>query len=226
MKTRSSCTPLWMLVAIVLGAACTGGTAPPAAEAEQTAQAGSGDPSSTSRAPQTLPIPGQASPPGESAAGAGPAGRLVWDVPEGWRVEQPSSSMRRAQYRVTGPGGDAECVVFYFGPGQGGDAASNAARWAGQFSQPDGGSAEERMQTTRLETARLPVQLVEVTGTYDGGMTMTDQPAEPKPGYMLLGAIVEGSDAPWFFKFTGPEQTIRARRQEFVGLMNSIRSGG
>ena len=27
----------------------------------------------------------------------------------------PSSSMRRAQYRVPGAGGDAECVVFYFG---------------------------------------------------------------------------------------------------------------
>ena len=30
--------------------------------------------------------------------------------------------MRRAQYRISGSGGDAECVVFYFGPGQGGDA--------------------------------------------------------------------------------------------------------
>ena len=43
---------------------------------------------------------------------------------------------------------------------------------------------------------------------------MTDQPAEAQPGYMLLGGIAEGPDAPWFFKFTGPEATIRdtARR--------------
>ena len=29
--------------------------------------------------------------------------------------------------------GDAETVVFYFGPGQGGGVESNIARWAGQF---------------------------------------------------------------------------------------------
>jgi hypothetical protein len=40
--------------------------------------------------------------------------------------------------------------VFYFGPGQGGDAASNAARWASQFQQPDGRASEEAMKTASL----------------------------------------------------------------------------
>jgi hypothetical protein len=40
---------------------------------------------------------------------------------------------------------------------------------------------------------------------------------------MLLGAIAEGPDAPWFFKFTGPEATVRAQRQAFVGMMRSLR---
>jgi hypothetical protein len=48
--------------------------------------------------------------------------------------------MRRAQYKVPGPAGAGECVVFYFGPGQGGDAQSNAERWASQFTQPGGRS--------------------------------------------------------------------------------------
>jgi hypothetical protein len=67
------------------------------------------------------------------------------------------------------------------------------------------------------------VHLVEVTGTYDGGMTMTDAPAERLEGYMLLGAIVEGPDAPWFFKFTGPAATVEAQRDAFVGMMRSLR---
>jgi hypothetical protein len=132
--------------------------------------------------------------------------------------------MRLAQYRVPGPGGDAECIVFYFGPGQGGDALSNSVRWAGQFRQPDGSSSVDRMLTTRLESTRLPVQLVEVTGIYDGGMTMTDAPAVEKPGYMLLGAVVDGPDAPWFFKFTGPETTLRAQRAGFIELLESLRT--
>ena len=53
---------------------------------------------------------------------------LTWTPPSDWVAETPSSSMRRAQYRIAGPGGPAECAVFYFGPGQGGDAKANAAR--------------------------------------------------------------------------------------------------
>jgi hypothetical protein len=55
---------------------------------------------------------------------------VVWDVPEGWTAVPPASSMRKAQYRVPGPGGDGECIVFFFGVGQGGDPMANAVRWA------------------------------------------------------------------------------------------------
>lgn len=174
------------------------------------------------RSSRTLPIPGAA--PATERAGLG-ARELSWDVPAGWIVEQPSSSMRRSQYRVQGPGGDGECVVFYFGTGQGGDPLSNADRWAKQFTQPDGGSSLEVMQTSLLSQTQLPVHLVEVTGTYNGGMMASDQPAEEKPNFMLLGAIVEGPDAPWFFKFTGPEQTVRAQREAFIRMLQSVRVG-
>ena len=100
-----------------------------------------------------------------SGTGTGAAG-MTWDVPEGWIEEQPSSSMRRAQYRVPGPGGDGEFVVFYFGPGQGGDPMSNAVRWAGQFRQPDGRSSTEVLSTEEIDVRGTPVMIVEVTGTY------------------------------------------------------------
>lgn len=180
------------------------------------------------RGARTLPIPPPAAATGTSTASDAPedgeAAGLHWAAPADWVAERPSSEMRLAQYRVPGPGGDAECIVFYFGPGQGGDALSNAVRWAGQFRQPDGSSSVDRMLTTQLASTRLPVQLVEVTGIYDGGMTMTDAPAAEKPGYMLLGAVVEGPDAPWFFKFTGPETTVRVQRNAFVELLESLRT--
>ena len=82
---------------------------------------------------------------------------VVWTAPPGWTVETPSSSMRRAQYRIAGPGGEAECVVFYFGPGQGGDAKANVARWAGQFRDAGG------PKTRDLRAALRPAPSVPTT---------------------------------------------------------------
>jgi hypothetical protein len=40
---------------------------------------------------------------------------------------------------------------------------------------------------------------------------------------MLLGAIVDGPDAPWFFKFTGPEATVREQAGPFSAMLTSIK---
>jgi hypothetical protein len=210
--------------ALLFPLAGCGGASEPGVEPADPAAAAASASEASSRS-RTLPIPGQDMPADHPPLGAG-SGPLVWDVPAGWVEEAPASSMRKNQYRVSGESGDAECVVYYFGPGQGGDPLANAQRWAGQFSQPDGSSSLEHMQVTELTSARVPVQIVEVTGTYDGGMTMTDQPAQEKTGYMLLGGIALGSDAPWFFKLTGPEPLVRAQRDAFVEMMESIRSDG
>ena len=166
--------------------------------------------------------PADAVPAVPQGAGTGAAG-LTWAIPRDWRTEPPSSSMRRAQYRVPGPGGDAECVVFYFGPGQGGDAASNATRWASQFRQPDGTNRASALKATDIEVGGLKVTLVEVKGTYTGAMGGAG--AGEKPGYQLLGAIAAGPDANWFFKVTGPEKTVTAQRAAFEGMILSLKKG-
>lgn len=164
---------------------------------------------------------GLAVPPPPPGSGTGEQG-LAWKPPAGWTPETPSSAMRRAQYRVSGPGGGAECVVFYFGPGQGGDARSNAERWASQFAQPDGRASSDVMKTSRLRVGDHDALLVEVTGTYSGGMAMGSEAPAPQPGAMLLGAIVQGPDANWFFKFTGPEATVRAQKGAFLQMVRSV----
>lgn len=194
----------------LLGIACSRGEQP------QARAAAAGDVALQPRPARVLALPGETSPAKPRSSS------LEWEVPAGWIQEPTASSMRLAQYRVPGDGGDGECVVFYFGPGQGGDPTANAVRWAQQFSQPDGSSSLDAMQATDLQGARLAVRLVEVTGIYDGGMTMTDAPAESKPGYMLLGAIATGPDGPWFFKLTGPEETLRAQRPAFVRMLRSL----
>ncbi len=166
--------------------------------------------------PPSIPAP----PPDSGTRGRG----LTWTSPSGWAKETPSSPMRRAQYRISGPGGPAECVVFYFGPGQGGDAASNVARWAGQFRRPDGGPVGDALRRRELKVGDIPVVTVEVTGTYVGGMG--GGPAGPeRPDYMLLGAIAEGPDARWFFRATGPRKTLEPQRATFDRMIRSIKRG-
>jgi len=132
--------------------------------------------------------------------------------------------MRRAQYRIPGPGGPAECVVFYFGPGQGGDAKANAARWAGQFRRPDGSPVGDGYKTREIKVGDMAVVLVEVDGTYVGGMG--GGPAGPeRPNYMLLGAIADGPDAKWFFRSTGPRATLEGQRAAFERMIRSLKPG-
>jgi len=150
---------------------------------------------------------------------------LAWTAPSAWISEKPASSMRRAQYKVPGSAGDGECVVFYFGPGQGGDPVSNANRWAEQFSLADGSPAASTMTTSELEVGGLKVFVVEVAGTYSGGMTMTAAPPTPKPDYRLLGAVAPGPDANWYFKFTGPDATVKQQRDAFLAMVRSLKHG-
>ena len=222
-------TPLGLACALVLfGCAGSGQESPPPAEtpAAETPPPAAGGPPQLARAHEPDPgAPGGAGPGAGPADGPSPHGELQWATPAGWTAEKPSSPMRMAQYRVPAMAGDSEageCVVFYFGPGQGGDASSNVARWAAQFTAPGGGQAESRVTEKKLGS-RL-VTRIEVAGTYQAtSMSFGGETPPPRPGYMLLGAIVPGGDANWFFRCTGPERTMQANRAGFDGLVASIK---
>jgi hypothetical protein len=178
---------------------------------------------------QTRPLPPGHPPTGESGKAPSvpapsPGQQLSWTLPAGWVEETPSSPMRRAQYRIPGPGGPAECAVFYFGPGQGGDAKANAARWAAQFHRPDGGPVGDAVKTREAKVGDIPVVLVEVVGTYVGGMGGSP-PGPERPNYMLLGAIAQGPDANWFIRATGPRATLEAQRAAFEDMIRSLKRG-
>ena len=74
-------------------------------------------------------------------------------------------------------------------------------RWIDQFQKADGTSAAKDAKVKKDKIAGLPATAVDVKGTYMGGSMMG--PSTPKPGYRLLGAIVEGPGGNVFFKLTG-----------------------
>ena len=150
---------------------------------------------------------------------------LSWKAPAGWTAEPPANTMRRAQYRVPGPAGEGECVVFYFGPGQGGDAQSNAERWASQFTDAAGQPAVGSMKTRNATVNGMQVLYVEAAGTYQAGSMMGTGQVVAKPDWALLGAIAAGPDANWFFKFTAPSGTLEANRAAFDAMIASLSKG-
>jgi hypothetical protein len=210
---------------LVLGvAACSKGTSD--------SPSPSGGVAAADRAAATPGIDRSGLPSGHAPSGDGqgapddrPRGALIgWTVPPAWKQEPAANGMRYAQFRVSGMDGDpedAECVVFYFGPGQGGSPKDNASRWVSQFRQPDGGSSEARAKIEMKTIGGKQAMFVEVGGTYTASM-MGAPSGEPKKDYALIGAIVSGPDAPWFFKMTGPRRTIEANRAAFNDLIASI----
>jgi hypothetical protein len=217
-KMARAAVPFFVLWAAVLGTACRRAEkqslSPPQPQQQSAVPApGMGAPPLVDSRGHAVPsAPGG----GESPAG----GQLIWNVPAGWVEEPPSSSMRKAQYALPAAAGDPEggqCAVFYFGPGQGGDIQANIDRWASQLTDASGGHPTPTVAESNIGGRK--VLKVSMEGTYTN--TMGGDSA-PKPGTLLLGAIVEGADANWFFKCTGPKKTMESHRQEFDALIASV----
>jgi hypothetical protein len=152
------------------------------------------------------------------------AGGMTWTAPAEWKVEG-ERPMRVVTYRVPAAKGDAESAelaVFYFGAGKGGSVDANVQRWVNQFQRPDGSSVEKDAKRKQETISGLPVMMVDVKGTYSGGGPMMG-PATPKPGYRLLGAIVEGPEGAIFFKLTGPEKTVTGAEKPFRKMIEGMK---
>ena len=155
------------------------------------------------------------------AGGRLDVGAIKFAVPTDWKVEVPKSSMRRAQLKAMGDSGEAELVVYYFGPQGAGSTEENVKRWVGQFGGPGGASAEgAKVGTTKV--AGETVTLVDVSGQYTNTMMQGGQAAPTTPDQRLMAAIVPSGDGPYYFKFLGPSETVRAHAEAFDGLIQSI----
>jgi hypothetical protein len=229
--------PWLAAVSLILAAACNKApeadrgaeaSAPQAAAAEGTAAAPAGPAAGDASAQvPALPAhppatPGGAAPDGtptpaapDQGAPEQPASSLKFDLPAGWRSRPPATHMRLAEATISGPGGPAELAVFYFGPGQGGAADANIARWTDQIS---GGKPEQGSFTAN----GLKVTWVDARGTLKPSW-MGMGPSSEQPNSRLLGAVVEGPGGPWFFKATGPEATLGAQRDAFMAMLHKIR---
>lgn len=156
-------------------------------------------------------------PPGAPVAPAGAAtqGAIGWTKPAAWKDVQHPSPMRKATYavpKVEGDPEDAEMTVTQVGGG----VEANIKRWEGQFEEKPSAKIEKKT------VDGLELSIVELEGTYRGGMgPMMGGDTEPKQGWALL-ALVVATEPAHFFKMTGPKNTVKASRGDFEQLVASI----
>jgi hypothetical protein len=141
-------------------------------------------------------------------------------VPDAWLPEPVASRMRVLQFRVPGgaEGGDAELIVDFFGPGQGGSLEANVARWKSPFSAPNGGEVQPVI--TRL-SGGLPATRVALEGRYARGIGIGPG-AQALSSRMLLAALVETPRGTLYPQLHGPAATVKAARQDFIAFIEAI----
>lgn len=138
----------------------------------------------------------------------------TWKVPAGWQVVPPSP-MRLATYKVPHAKDDPEDADVSVSRAGGGTEA-NLDRWAHQFQ-----NASEPKRSTKTVHG-LKVTVVELTGTYGGGMMPGGGAPEPKKNWALLGAVIETEGFATFVKMTGPAATVHGARKSFDELIDSV----
>ena len=151
-------------------------------------------------------------------------GKLHGKLPSSWKSVTPSSSMRLAQMELAAAPGDAEpgeLTVFYLGSDAGGVEA-NIDRWCAQFDQPDGKQTKDVAKREEIMVGNLKATLVEFTGTM-GASTMPGMASKGnKENWANLSAIVMTPEGPFFFKGTGPANTMKAQKSALTGFVKSL----
>jgi hypothetical protein len=176
-------------------------------------------------APQQQPVlptaPGSTP---EMGSAPSQAAGIAWTVPAGWETAA-ARQMRVATYRIHAIAGDpedAECAVYFFGPGQGGSVEANLDRWSHQFTAPDGQSPVPSAKRENRVIAGMKVSTLAVSGTYLASGGMMSQEQVKKPNFRMLGAIIEAPEGLVFLKLTGPLNTVAAAENDFNSLLGSV----
>jgi len=175
-------------------------------------------------APQGNP-PGEALPPGHPPMGEPPPATaqapsaeepaaMTWKAPARWQSVPNPSTMRLATFKVPRAAGDAEDAEVAISQA-GGSVDANVQRWIGQF----GPEAAKTAKRSTRDVRGLKVSLVEVEGTFSGGMAKDGKEAT---GWAMIGAIVETRGMPHFVKMTGPAKSVKAAKAELDEFLASV----
>jgi len=175
--------------------------------------------------------PAEPDAPASSATSAPGVAPLLWDAPGSWTKLElpPHPGPKRTSYRINPVGNDkeeAEMNVFFFGTGARGDPAPTFKEWLDPFD----GKPNEDAKHDAFEVKGFKVESVEYQGTYKMALTPPGRGMKRAPVNMvkkdwrMYGAVVRTTDrGNWFFKLTGPDETVQSAKSAFRAMLETMR---
>ena len=128
--------------------------------------------------------------------------------------------MRKAQFKIKAPKGEASAeVVFFQFPGGAGTVKANVDRWLGQFQEP---RDKINSKVEEVTVGKSKVTFVQAEGTYSGGMP--GRPAPPMKDYALIGAIISSDssrDSDVYVRMSGPKVLVKSSADDFKKMIES-----
>src|SRR5262245_39067281 len=130
-------------------------------------------------------------------------------LPEGWKDLGPkvSSGIRSVASFATPGGGELTVTPL---PGDAGGLAENINRWRRQIGLGPADAGELAKLVEPIEIDGSKAQLVDLTGS----------------SKRTLGAIVERPGTTWFYKLTGPADSLGKDKSAFESFLKSVRFDG
>jgi hypothetical protein len=132
-------------------------------------------------------------------------------TPDGWREIPNSKPPRMLGLEVGSGDARAEMLATRLGQGGAGTFVDNANRWRAQIGLPP------------IDDPRALAMKDVVVGKDDPGMAIEmDNPATKKSSVVVIAS--SGGNL-WFFRFTGPTDTVSAERAKFDAFLKSVEFG-
>src|SRR5262249_7131825 len=140
-------------------------------------------------------------------------GELRSLTPASWQKEAAAPPFRKDQFLLPRAEGDeAETLVVVY-HGIGGTAKQNVDRWKTQFKPPEGKTIEEVAKVKELKVGNRPASYLDIEGTFLDSVPGSGY-VTPRPGYRMIAVHIDGADAPYHIKVTGPAKTVEKHKKE------------
>ncbi|MCC6417998.1 MAG: hypothetical protein IT429_07080 [Gemmataceae bacterium] len=140
----------------------------------------------------------------------GPKAPLTYRMPDGWRPA-PRKGLSVVTFEAGERARPADVTVTPLG-GAAGGLVSNVNRWREQVGLQEVSAEQINKDARELEVSGAKAHVVEVVGPEKGGRRLA-----------ILAAVAPRQGTTWFFKMTGPAETVTTQRAAFEAFLRSVR---
>ncbi|MAG54933.1 MAG: hypothetical protein CMJ83_01450 [Planctomycetes bacterium] len=141
-------------------------------------------------------------------------------VPPTWKDRKPSSSMRKATWRLAGKI-PVDVIVYWFGTKGAGSVEANLDRWQKQI------QSDQKAKTEKHKIGPgLKATVLDKSGTYVAPLRPGVRERHEKKDQSFFGAIIETLDGPLYVKIVGPTKVVAGARKDVMGWIKSFKYEG